>query len=195
MWADSLARSADGWMDALAARLEDARHRVLGQPVDLEIGVKAYAARRRSRRRARRGRGRSARRCRAPAWAGCDRASSAGPVPAQRAAPLGRRRVSTRFVPHRIAGLRRVAGPLEAEVPEAHRAGRPPRRRRASTRSSSVPCTTRPGHVIPRACSCAVLAVDHLRVPAREAQEQRLGVGLERPADARPRSASWSAAR
>ena len=33
-------------VDPLAARLEDARHRVLGQPVDLEVRVRAAAARR-----------------------------------------------------------------------------------------------------------------------------------------------------
>ena len=54
--------------------------------------------------------------------------------------------------------------------------------RHASTSSSSVPCTTSPGHVIPRACCVAASRSITFVVPAGEAQKQRLGVGLERPA-------------
>ena len=38
MWADSLARCAARGMDALALGLEHAGHRVLGEPVDLQVG-------------------------------------------------------------------------------------------------------------------------------------------------------------
>ena len=56
-------------MDALALRLQHARHRVLREPVDLAGPGRARAARARSRRRGGRGRGRSARRRRARAAA------------------------------------------------------------------------------------------------------------------------------
>ena len=53
-------------MDPLAARLQHLGHRVLGEPVDLQVRGAACAARRRSPRPAARGPGRSARRCTAP---------------------------------------------------------------------------------------------------------------------------------
>ena len=81
-----------GRVDPLAARPRAPRHRVLGQPVDLELGVSG-GARRRSRRRAGRGRARSARRCRAPA---CGRLRPRVQRRSRRARrqPLGRRRVA-----------------------------------------------------------------------------------------------------
>ena len=39
MWLDSFARSALAGMDALAARLQHRRDRMLGEPVDLEVGM------------------------------------------------------------------------------------------------------------------------------------------------------------
>ena len=59
MCADSLASCARRGVDALARRLEHARHRVLGEPVDLQLRDAARAARARSPGRAARGRGRS----------------------------------------------------------------------------------------------------------------------------------------
>ena len=39
MWPDSFARNALARMDALPARLQHRRHRMLGEPVDLEVGM------------------------------------------------------------------------------------------------------------------------------------------------------------
>ena len=55
-------------MNRLALAVEDTRHGMLREPIDLEAVDACLAARARSRRRAARGRGRSATRRRAPAW-------------------------------------------------------------------------------------------------------------------------------
>ena len=110
MWRDSLASCAARRVHPLAGGLEHRGHRVLREPVDLQVGMQRGAARARSRCRAGRGRARSARRGRARA---CARLR---PRVQLRAAAAGRDELAQQPVdPHRVARVRAVAGALERD--------------------------------------------------------------------------------
>ena len=122
---------ADAGCTCSPRALEHARHRLLGEPVDLQRRGAARAARRRWPGRARVARGRSARRGRARAGA---RASAARRgTPARRAASRSTNSRISRLTAHRIAGQREVAAALDSDELAA---GHP--ERRASPRAYGV---------------------------------------------------------
>ena len=110
MWRDSLASRCAQRVDALAARGEQSRHRILGQPVDLQVRDGACAARARSRGRGGRGRGRSAMTGRAPACRASALRAAARRPGAGIAEPPIEEVVDQRVDLGREARLRAVAG-------------------------------------------------------------------------------------
>ncbi len=109
MWRDSFARCALPGMDALAARLEHRRHRMLREPVDLEIGMQLAQLV---------GDRRVALRVAEPDRRGDVERALAARLAAH-PAPRGRRRrdeVAQQQVDlHRVARVRQVAGALERD--------------------------------------------------------------------------------
>ena len=181
MCADSLARCVAGRMDPLALGLEHAGHRMLGQPVDLQVGMELAQLPRRSRRRVGRGPARSGRRRRARASAAVPRVQVArwlgriarGPAACARRTRAGAGSPSPGREP---GGCGREPSRL-TNVPPVSSASAAPES--CGRTASCSPWITSIGHL-----TRSVSARDGGLVgePRRElGRHQCLGVGLERP--------------
>ncbi len=166
-----------GGVDALALRLEHPRDRMLGEPVDLEVGMRGSAAPSRSPRRGGRARARSASRRTARAGGGRGRAS-------RRARAASGNRTKSRSSTLTLTGSR-ACGQWPAP----------------SSVTSSPPVTCASAAPLGMWADQVAIAVDHehralhalaglaellepAEVERRHRVGERRGVGLERPADA-----------
>ena len=185
MWCDSLARKALAGMDPLAARLEHRRHRVLGEPVDLEVGMELAQLVR--------DRGVALRVAEPDRRGDVERAFAARLA----ANPAARRRRGLDEVAQqqvdldRVAHVRAVSGAFEDDELAAGRAPRARCPRRGAGDRVLAPWITSTGHWTRRA---AARARSPRRAGPRAASRRASRRRLERPSRRSPRSASSSAA-